>query len=77
MITEYEVKTLKLNSALRGKKKGQIVRIRVDKDGIPIERYWRNRLKDAEIDNCVEFVKKKKKKKFKPLETKKVTEGGN
>ena len=28
-----------------------------DVNGIPVERFWRNRLKDAKIDNCVEVVK--------------------
>lgn len=31
-----------------------------DINGLPIERYWRNRLKDAEIDGCVTLVKSKK-----------------
>jgi hypothetical protein len=28
-----------------------------DVDGIPTERFWRNRLKDAELDGCCEVVK--------------------
>lgn len=28
-----------------------------DNAGIPVDRFWRNRLKDAKIDNCVEVVK--------------------
>ena len=28
-----------------------------DNGGVPVERFWRNRLKDAETDNCVEVVK--------------------
>ena len=27
-----------------------------DSNGIPVERFWRNRLKDAEIDNCCEVI---------------------
>ena len=33
-----------------------------DNNGIPVERFWRNRLKDAGIDNCVEVVKPRAKK---------------
>lgn len=33
-----------------------------DNNGIPVERFWRNRLKDAETDNCVEVVKARAKK---------------
>lgn len=57
-------KYLQLNADLGGKKKGEIIRIectKVVEKGketryIPIERYWRDRLKDAKTDNCVEFV---------------------
>lgn len=29
--------------------------------GKPIEKYWRNRIKDAELDKCVEVVKENEK----------------
>ncbi len=32
--------------------------------GIPVNREWRNRIKDAEIDGCVEVVKESKGKKL-------------
>jgi len=60
MIKGYETKKLRLNSPLRGKHAGEIVRIRVDKNGVPIDAYWRNRLKDADVDGCVEFYDTKK-----------------
>ena len=53
---------IKLNVALRGNPKGSILGIEVyDEtndydDYIPIDIYWRRRLKDAEVDNCIEFV---------------------
>lgn len=28
--------------------------------GKPIEKYWRNRIRDAELDGCVEVVKENK-----------------
>lgn len=31
--------------------------IQTDASGVPLERFWRKRLKDAETDNCVEVVK--------------------
>lgn len=37
-----------------------VVTVTTDKNGIPLDRFWRNRLKDAETDNCVEVVKASK-----------------
>lgn len=34
-----------------------------DKNGVPVERFWRNRLREAEIDNCVEVLKPKSNRK--------------
>lgn len=59
MITKYEDKSLKLNVPLRGHKADVEVKIKTDKDGTPVDRYWRDRVKDAAIDGCVEFVEKK------------------
>jgi hypothetical protein len=42
--------------------KGQIVTVKSVKK-IPVDIYWRRRLKDAEIDGCVEVVKSKKRSK--------------
>lgn len=28
-----------------------------DNDGVPVDPFWRKRLKDAETDNCVEVIK--------------------
>ena len=60
MITGYDTKILKLNAPLRGRPAGDEVRIQVDKNGVPIDAYWRNRLKDAAVDGCVEFYETKK-----------------
>ena len=64
MISNYENKSIsvKLNSDLRGLKTGTVVKIKVDKEGTPKERYWRDRMKDAKTDNCIEVIKKKKQK---------------
>lgn len=37
------------------------VTIQTDAHGIPLDKFWRNRLKDAKFDNCVEIVKTPKK----------------
>lgn len=55
---------LLINSA-RGYTSGQVVTVQVDSNGIPLEQFWRKRLKDALADNCVEVVKASKLKKGK------------
>jgi len=60
MIEKYEKKVLKLNASLRGHPKGAKIKIKVDKDGTPTERYWRDRLKEAEKDKCVEWMGKRR-----------------
>lgn len=59
ILTKY-----KLSVNLGGYNAGSIITLRVGKkSGIPKERYWRRRLHDAEIDNCmVKIVKKPKEK---------------
>ena len=57
MIKEYENKKLKLNTSLGKYPKGMVIDIKVDKAGTPLDKYWRDRIKDSTIDNCVEFTK--------------------
>lgn len=55
---------LKINSDfVSGYKKGDIVGINVDSNDIPIDPFWRQRLKDAQQDNCCELIKETKKPK--------------
>ena len=42
---------------------GEVVDVAVNNYGKPIERYWRNRLRDAAIDCCVEAIEEKPKAK--------------
>ena len=63
MITKYENKSIMLNTDLRGLKAGTILGVPVDKDGTPLDRYWRDRLKDATKDNCIKIIAQKKTKK--------------
>lgn len=67
MLENYEKKVLtvkekkiKLNAPLKGFEAGHEILIKCDNSGIPLDRYWRDRLKDAQIDNCIEFVKENK-----------------
>jgi hypothetical protein len=48
---------LKLNADLGGKKKGAIVTVEIDSNKVITDQYWRRRLEDAELDNCIEIVK--------------------
>jgi hypothetical protein len=64
MITKYENKRLKLNYNLKGKKKGDIITIPT-LDGMPIDKFWRNRVNDSPLDKCVEWVEDKEKKSYK------------
>lgn len=56
---------LKLNQPLAGYEVGREVTIQTDRNGVPLEKFWRRRLKDAKIDNCVEVVKPSKPKREK------------
>lgn len=57
-----KVKKLKIriNKDFITYKEGQ--EISVDSiDGIPLDKFWRDRLKDSKFDNCVSVVKKTRK----------------
>ena len=55
MITKYKNKKVKINKPLKGYKPGAEIAIKFDGDK-PKDRYWRDRLTDSKIDNCVEVV---------------------
>lgn len=61
-MTKYQKKIL-INTPLKDHKVGDIVTIDTDKDGTPLSRYWRDRVKDAQIDNCIEFIQEKSRSK--------------
>jgi hypothetical protein len=54
-----KLKTLKLNKNLSTPKgkvlMGSIVNIECDSNGVPLNQFWRARVKDSKIDYCVEF----------------------
>jgi hypothetical protein len=49
---------IKINKPLKNYKVDTVITVKAGKDHLPIDPYWRNRLKDAEIDNCISIVKK-------------------
>lgn len=55
---------LKLNQTIKYNKKvftkDSVIEVDAN-EGVPTDRFWRRRLKDAEIDNCVEIQKNNKK----------------
>lgn len=51
---------LNLNRKLNGQGPGTI-RVKKGSDGKPKDKYWRDRLKDAETDGCCELVEAPKK----------------
>lgn len=53
---------IKLNQSFRGLPVGS--ELSIDSvSGIPLDSFWRKRLKDSIIDNCIEIVKKQYKTK--------------
>jgi len=50
---------LKLNRNLALHEAGDIVEVEAV-NGVPVNSYWRKRLKDSQFDNCVEIIKEKK-----------------
>lgn len=54
---------LKLNEAMQGYEAGRVITVQADSNGLPLEKFWRRRLKDAQTDKCVEIVKASKPKK--------------
>lgn len=47
---------IKLNYSFSFRKKGDIIAIKVDENGVPLDIYWRKRFNDAKTDNCIEIV---------------------
>jgi hypothetical protein len=58
-IKNYFVMQIKLNQNLKTPQgqllQGTIIEIN-DEHGVPTDLFWRNRLKDSAIDNCIEVV---------------------
>jgi len=53
----FILKKYKLNASIGGYSTGAVIRVQCYREsGIPTERYWRRRLRDSEIDGCMELV---------------------
>jgi hypothetical protein len=61
---------LQVNIPMLGKDKGDIITLET-KGGVIIDQFWRNRLNDSPIDNCVTIVKSKEEKVVKETKPKK------
>lgn len=70
MISKYQ-KKIKINKPLKNFSSGNIVIIKTDSSGQPIEKYWRKRFQDAKKDNCLEEIIEDKKIKIINTENKK------
>ena len=53
---------LTTNLSYKGVKypEGQSIKIETDDFGVPLDSFWRRRLKDSKIDNCFKITNKKK-----------------
>ena len=49
---------LKINKPIHGHPSGSTVRVQADDASVPLDKFWRDRIRDAEIDDCVTVVKK-------------------
>ncbi len=48
---------LKVNRSMNGVHAGSVIKIEVSRGGIPIDPFWRKRVRDSKRDNCVEVIK--------------------
>ena len=60
---------LKINFDFGKYKKDRVIRTTTDDNGIILDRYWRQRLKDSEIDGCISVVKEKREVKSNKAQT--------
>ena len=51
--------TLRINQVVGQYREGDEVKVR-SKNGVPLDKFWRDRIKDSEYDNCVTVLKKKR-----------------
>lgn len=52
---------IKVNQVIPGYSAGKTVPIKTDDIGIPLDKFWRDRLQDAKTDNCIEIIEVKSK----------------
>lgn len=60
--------TLKINQKIGSFSKDSTVVVPVDSEGTPLDRYWRSRLNDSQIDGCVTVLPKRSAPKKTPVE---------
>jgi len=52
---DSEIKKVRMNVDLLTFKAGQVVKLKF-RNGVPTDRFWRRRLIDAKLDNCIQVV---------------------
>jgi hypothetical protein len=53
---------IKVNLPVGQYKKDDVIEVETDSQGAPLDAFWRRRLNDAAIDNCVEIISDKVRK---------------
>ena len=53
------IRVLKINKDVGGHKAGSTFKVQCNDNGIPLDVFWRRRLKDSAVDNCVEWTEEK------------------
>ena len=61
---------LKIKKRLKNYSIDDIIKLRTLRDGLPADLFWRARIYDSVIDDCVEIVKEDKPKKQKKVKSK-------
>jgi len=56
-LTPRDTILVRVNGPIPGFREGQLVPVKVDCEGTPLEVLWRRRLRDAKFDGCCEIVK--------------------
>jgi len=54
-------KSFKILKDLGIKKAGDVISLEVNKEGMPLNSFWKQRFIDSKKDNCIEIIKKEKK----------------
>jgi hypothetical protein len=69
---------IKIKKPFLGYKEDSIVFVLCDNSGLPLEKFWRDRIRDKELDDCVEVIEEKQKiKKTENKKTEEKKEGKN
>ena len=68
---------IKLNKDLGGFKQGNTLTLNTNKNGVPLNQYWRRRLEEAKIDSAIEILDNNKTSSNKKKRSKTLNKGDN